>query len=101
MKKKAKLLLKDPIRLNSEEGKGLFSSQTLKEMDMAGLIGGDVPAPCGIIDIFCGTNLLCPNIGCGTTVNTSCGGGSHPGPTPSPGGKPGFAGSNCICTDIP
>ena len=100
MDKKKNLLLKKSIRVEPKEEKELFTSQTLKEMDMAGLIGGDEPAPCGIIDVLCGTNLYCPSV---NIVCSACIGPPKPPPSPGPGGPgngPGYPGSNCICTSM-
>ena len=103
MKKESKLVLKGKIKLFPENGKELFSSRTLEEMEMASLVGGDEIVPyggfnaliCPEFNACASFNVVCVNCGCG-------GGGSQPPrPSPLPGGSPGYYGGNCVCTNTP
>lgn len=95
MDKEKNLLLKKMIHVEQKGEMQLFSSQTLKEMEMANLIGGDEPVPYGLVDMFCGTNIICPNV---NVVCSQCMGPPKPPPPPGPTPGPSYSGTNCICT---
>ena len=104
MDKKKNLIFKKTILVKSEKEKNLFSSQTLHEMEMASLVGGDEIVPYGGFNA-----LICPefnacvsfNVVC---VNCGCGGGGDNGgpgrPTPGPG-APGNGTANCLMCNGP
>ncbi|CAK7038860.1 MAG: hypothetical protein PEPC_01656 [Peptostreptococcus russellii] len=104
MKKESKLVLKGKIKLFPENGKELFSSRTLEEMEMASLVGGDEIVPYGGFNALAcfefnacvSFNVVCVNCGCG-------GGGDNGGPgRPTPGpGAPGNGAANCLMCNGP